>query len=225
MKIQMTVSQAIAAGYEYYGFDGRDFQHLHNVADVSEEDFNNDEIILLAEKEASYTTIDPKYLAEIIADHMASAHSDETGDDTDDVYEIVKALDFTEAANKVNQALESKWHRKLTDIQLIPYPTWSKSLEEQISSRCIHFTGIMDKVCKAGIEYDSFGEIKFQVIPCIVGGSKTCDKLQFPSVEGCSQENCSDSIIVLQVINFDAGSERPSQGNEGQSWEVKMSPR
>lgn len=63
-----------------------------------------------------------------------------------------------------------------------------KTLEQQISDECVHFTGIMSKVCKAGVEYDSFGTVKFNVIPCIKGGSASCDKCRYPSPEEVKEE-------------------------------------
>lgn len=56
-----------------------------------------------------------------------------------------------------------------------------KSLEEQVAGKCVHFTGLMDKQCAAGVEYNSFGQRKLGVIPCLKGGTAQCDKCQFPS--------------------------------------------
>jgi hypothetical protein len=50
-----------------------------------------------------------------------------------------------------------------------------KTLEEQIACKCIHFNGIMEKICKAGINYsdvrvsDGNGPYKF---PCLKQGGE-----------------------------------------------------
>lgn len=50
-----------------------------------------------------------------------------------------------------------------------------KTLEEQIACKCIHFNGVMEKVCKAGINYsdvrvdDGKGPYKF---PCLKQGGE-----------------------------------------------------
>lgn len=63
-----------------------------------------------------------------------------------------------------------------------------KTLEEQIASKCIHFNGLMNKACKAGVVYDDFGRVKLGVIPCIKGGTATCDKGQFHTPEEVKAE-------------------------------------
>lgn len=76
-----------------------------------------------------------------------------------------------------------------------------RSLEDQISGRCVHFTGIMDKKCKAGVEYESFPQPRFKTLPCLKGTS-LCDKCQFPTPEEVKAEvdgikSMSDSGIKV----------------------------
>lgn len=63
----------------------------------------------------------------------------------------------------------------------------AKSLEEQITGRCRHFTGIMSKECKAGIEYSSFGKIMMN-IPCLSGSVMKCPSASFPTPEEAKAE-------------------------------------
>lgn len=58
-----------------------------------------------------------------------------------------------------------------------------KTLKEQIENKCIHFNGVMEKVCKAGITYadvrvEGDGLYKF---PCLKqGGECSCAKFRTP---------------------------------------------
>ncbi len=62
-----------------------------------------------------------------------------------------------------------------------------KSLHEQISSRCIHFTGLMNKKCKAGINYDDVKTGKPLQIPCIKTGGE-CSSSKFLTDEEIKKE-------------------------------------
>lgn len=55
------------------------------------------------------------------------------------------------------------------------------TLEEQIKNRCVHFNGIHNGVCKAGICYrDVAGDIK--TLPCLNKGNN-CEYVRFPTEE------------------------------------------
>jgi hypothetical protein len=117
---KITVKEAIEQGYKYFAQDKGEFQHLFSIEVITNADFE-DGPQMLAEKEPYYTpSIAPKDIAYLLADHLDSMSGDETGDDTSDVYEIVKSLDFTAAAELINEALKGKKYYKLTSIQLIP---------------------------------------------------------------------------------------------------------
>lgn len=59
------------------------------------------------------------------------------------------------------------------------------TLEEQIARKCIHFNGVMENICKAGIKYKDVreepehGPYNF---PCLKQGGQ-CPKAQFPTDE------------------------------------------
>lgn len=122
MKNKLTVKEALEQGYVYFGQDKGEYQHLHSIEGITDADFEFGPV-MLAEKEPYYTpSVSGESIAELLADHIANWNGDETGDDTDDVYDIVNALDFTTAANAINKALQNKKYYKLTSIQLIPNP-------------------------------------------------------------------------------------------------------
>ncbi len=82
------------------------------------------------------------------------------------------------------------------------------SLEEQIASKCIHFNGVMSKVCKAGINYadvrvdDSDGPYKF---PCLQQGGQ-CASAEFRTHAQVKKEmaeiedSCNKTIIAMSTI-------------------------
>jgi hypothetical protein len=79
------------------------------------------------------------------------------------------------------------------------------SLEEQIARKCIHFNGVMEKVCKAGIKYEDVrvepdeGPYKF---PCLKQGGE-CSCAQFRTPEEVKEKISSiesDGVKVLIAI-------------------------
>lgn len=120
MSNKLTVKEALEQGYVFFAQDKGEFQHLHRIDVIKDADFEFGPY-MLAEKESYYTpSISSEEIAETLADIIYSQCGDETGDDTDDVYNIVKALDFTDAAERINNALVKKKYYKLTKIQLLP---------------------------------------------------------------------------------------------------------
>lgn len=58
----------------------------------------------------------------------------------------------------------------------------SKTLHEQIACKCIHFNGVMNKSCKAGINYEDVRIDRPYKFPCLQQGG-ACLKAQFPTEE------------------------------------------
>lgn len=59
-----------------------------------------------------------------------------------------------------------------------------KSHREQIESKCVHFNGLINDHCDAGVNYDSVGSKENRRDkPCFKGGSGECDKCRFPTEE------------------------------------------
>jgi hypothetical protein len=116
---QLTVAQAIEQGYTHFGFEGREYQHLNPIEDfhhsVSEEN------VVLFDKEAGYVpSVSAEEIADLIAEQIQCEVNDNTADDTDDAYDIVKGLDFEPIAKMINDALDHKRYYFLTKIKLVP---------------------------------------------------------------------------------------------------------
>lgn len=56
------------------------------------------------------------------------------------------------------------------------------SLEDQIAHKCIHFNGVMEKTCKAGINYNDVWADKPSGLPCLKQGGE-CHRAEFPTEE------------------------------------------
>lgn len=121
-KNKITVAEAIEQGYVYFATDKGEFQHLNSIEGITDADFEYGPQ-LVADKEPYHVPcISPEEIAETLADIVSQQNADETGDDTDDVYDIVKALDYSAMAATINEAIKHKKYYKLTNIELIPNP-------------------------------------------------------------------------------------------------------
>lgn len=116
---ELTVKQALEKGYEYYVYDSDGWQSLKDISDM-EMDFDRDDLVLV-EKEARHPFgLDAKYIAETLAEIISVNYSDETGCDTDDVYDAVKDLDLSGTEEIINEALSKINHYRSSGIKLIP---------------------------------------------------------------------------------------------------------
>lgn len=82
-----------------------------------------------------------------------------------------------------------------------------RSLEEQIARKCVHFTGISEKVCKCGIKYESVRDSSVSPYkwPCFKddGAQTVCDKALFPTaaeVAECVAEIKKNTTQTLEAM-------------------------
>lgn len=97
------------------------------------------------------------------------------------------------------------------------------SLEEQIFGRCVHFNGVQNTECRAGVVYGSF---RGDRLPCLRSSvtSATCEKLRFPTEEDVAarvaafESGHSRFGRALQVVQADmvARGLRKGRGGQGQ---------
>lgn len=120
MKKQLTIKEALGEGYTKVGTDASGWQHLHDIEDLSSADFNGRTKYLLAQKDDQYHLRDHEDLAELIADRISDDYADETGcDDVNDIFEQIKAIDFSAVTDKINEVMNRFPYWGLTDIELI----------------------------------------------------------------------------------------------------------
>lgn len=115
----MTKSEALKAGYTMYGIDGREFQCMNNIADMTDEDFNDPTgELLICDSEAHYETIDGDSIYEMVNDHIQG--SSEFQDDTDEIPNLLKTeIDWEDIAEKINEACKKRPYYFLTNIRLV----------------------------------------------------------------------------------------------------------
>lgn len=94
------------------------------------------------------------------------------------------------------------------------------SLEEQISRKCIHFNGVMENVCKAGVNYKDVreepasGPYKF---PCLQQGGE-CKHAQFRTPEEVKQKvfeidnECVKALIAVSTVKDHIHKTKEQQG-------------
>jgi|SRR5690606_15322683 len=112
----ITVKEAIQQGYEYFGYKDREFQHAQSLKDISEEDFNTNETLILFNKKASYRSISAEEIQELIFDYMYD--NDEMADDTEFMNDIFSESDFKPLSELINKKLSDYPYYFLTDIEL-----------------------------------------------------------------------------------------------------------
>lgn len=77
-----------------------------------------------------------------------------------------------------------------------------ETLEEQIARKCIHFNGILNKTCEAGINYDDVKIDRPFKFPCLKQGGE-CSCAQFRTPEDVKEKVSSietDGVKVLIAI-------------------------
>lgn len=117
MSKQMTVKEALESGYKFCGQDKGEWQTLTEIDDV---EFEEGDEYLICEKEPTNPYIHPKDLMNLIAEHMQCQWDDETGNDTERVFEAVKELDFEPFAKMINDSVSKIDAYHFTNIKLVP---------------------------------------------------------------------------------------------------------
>ena len=117
--ISISRQQALEDGFTLCGFDGVEYQTLMKIKEVAPENLCSG-VIRIADKEAMNPNITSETLAELIADSISSTWCEDTGDDTDEVYNQIMAMDFTEMAKNINDKLKLRAYYSLTNLRLIP---------------------------------------------------------------------------------------------------------
>lgn len=116
----LTKKEAIEQGYDHCGKINEEWQHLHKVEEMEEIDFINDDDWYLAEKDGHPFYFSKEQIAELLSDVIGDNESQNSGRDTEDIYEAIKAIDFSHTENQIQEVLDKFLVYRLTDIKLIP---------------------------------------------------------------------------------------------------------
>jgi hypothetical protein len=116
----LTLQEALEQGYTgcVYAKDG--YQHIKQLAFPDEIDWKRDDIYLVNKESYNPAGMDSKEIAETLADQIYENHYDEIGDDTDAVWDVIKAIDFSDVEERINNALSSLHYYRQSKIRLKP---------------------------------------------------------------------------------------------------------
>lgn len=114
---ELTKKQAIEAGYTYFGFANKEWQTCLQLDDLTDDQYDKD--LRLFDKESITPRITEKQIKETIADQMQSDWYDDSGDDTEDVFNAISSVDFSEIVKSINEAVSKIKCYRLTKIKLI----------------------------------------------------------------------------------------------------------
>ncbi len=119
---QLTVAEAIAAGYQYYGypsFEGKLF-HLSDIHQDEEFGTSKNGLPFLYKNEKCHPSVDAKRIEEdIINDTIVNTEVDDMEDEIE--FAIKKAgINWEEIAEKINKELEAVSYYEGTNIKLAP---------------------------------------------------------------------------------------------------------
>lgn len=119
----MTVKEALEKGYTHYGYKGREYQSLSRIEDMTQEDWEGQEIIgsiILADPEPYYHTMDVGTLMSFLKDNYHD--NEEIMDDTNDMDDAIDKDQplFEELVAKINEVYKKRDYFWMTDIELTP---------------------------------------------------------------------------------------------------------
>lgn len=112
----MTKEQALKEGYEKFIYENGERFQATNDLQTDEIDFSK--IPVLVTKESSNPSHDEESIKDLIANELDGQYYDETGDDTNIVYDKIMELDFSEITNMINEKLKGVHYYMNTKIKL-----------------------------------------------------------------------------------------------------------
>ena len=118
MKEEMTITEALEAGYTLCGRGDREWECLTNIQDLDASDFLDGDYYLADKKGTAYTfsRID---ISELLADVIYTNEGEESGRDDDEVYNAILAIDYSYVEKQIQDVLNGFLRYGITDIKLI----------------------------------------------------------------------------------------------------------
>lgn len=113
---KLTIEQAIDQGYESFVYPEDGFQALKGL----DYDIDFDKKPMLVEKEPYHPSgISAKDIAELIAENLEENHSSDSGDDTEQVYDAIMEINFSEVEKMIDEKLSKLYYYRQSDVELI----------------------------------------------------------------------------------------------------------
>lgn len=118
----LTLQEAISQGYTHFCFghpsDG--YQTIDRLSEITQLDIDQGVLYLADKNTFAPSGISHVELKEMIAEHIWINHQDNTGDDTDTIYDAIKEIDFSDVVERIDKKLnEHNTFRWITNIRLI----------------------------------------------------------------------------------------------------------
>lgn len=115
--IKLTPKEAINQGYKYYVYPDDGYQCLKEISDM---DMDFDKEPMACEKSPTvFLGIDKDEIRELLSDHVFEQWNELTGDDSDDVHDLFKELDFSDVEKMIQDKLKSLRYYRQSNIELI----------------------------------------------------------------------------------------------------------
>lgn len=118
-KLQLTVQEALEQGFTHFVYDEDGFQRIQDII-IDEIDFSRDNISLVQKESYHPSGLDSEQIAEMLGEAILLNHQDDTGDDTEDVYDAIMEIDFSDVSKKIDEALSHLNYYRSAGIKLIP---------------------------------------------------------------------------------------------------------
>lgn len=119
MQDTLTLKQALEQGYTHYTTTPDEWGmacELRNLIFEEEEC----EHLYLCERKANFPSITKEVIAGLIADKICEDDNDVCCRDSDEVYNAVKEIDFSDIQKTINDKLKQFKYWMFTDIQVVP---------------------------------------------------------------------------------------------------------
>ena len=119
---KLTLQQAIEQGYTKFLYKGEKFQSLRDLASIEDADYEKGIELVNKEPETIGSYIDAEQMREWVAEQSECQHSDETGDDTNQVYDTLMELPldlFAPIIKAVNEKMKGIGYYKSSGIDLV----------------------------------------------------------------------------------------------------------
>ncbi|MVZ67412.1 hypothetical protein GQF61_16275 [Sphingobacterium sp. DK4209] len=118
---RLTIKEALEQGYTHfaYGHPSNGFQSLHELSELTDDDIKDSELYLAGKHTFRPCGLTNEELKELIAEHIWVNHEDNTGDDTDTIYDAIKEIDFQDVSERIEKVLDQyNSFRYVTEIRL-----------------------------------------------------------------------------------------------------------
>lgn len=119
----LTIEQALQQGYTHFVYASDGYQAIKSIEEYSRSgdiDFTREDIRLVDKTPFHPTGLSNEVIQDLLADTVAVNHHDDTGDDTDAVFDAIKEIDFSDVEERIQVALNGLNYYKQVDIKLVP---------------------------------------------------------------------------------------------------------